>query len=379
MITVEARQWFDGDLSQLWPKTPDIFPDTPNYDYLRFVPPTSLRDYSFDKAARLFIEIGRMAPSSHNIQPWRFEIDESGLSLHIRPDTQYIGGPSDKVGREAMIGVGTCAENILLALAAYSLQPNAVIMPRHIDGKNLAEVTIEIQNHHVGELVQPSTLELIRKRRVYRGPFVRTSINPVLWSQLVDAGSQPGIAVNMHTDMSIKRALGLVQYTADNVVLQNREFRQELGKFMGSNASLETRIMPGNTFGLNDDDAELLQQQLSDGGPLRNAFAAGMPTSDKDAIMSATGIVSIISDADTPENWIKTGVAMERIWLLSQAKGMGVGIMAGMVEVATKALELMRISSSRGYPTGIMRIGVPARDTWPRSPRVSLDEIIEPS
>lgn len=379
MIKVEAKQWFDGDLSQLWPKAPDIFPETPNYDYLRFVPPTSLREYSFYEAAKLFIEIGRMAPSSHNIQPWKFKIDENENTIFLRPDTQYIGGPSDRVGREAMLGVGTCIENILFALAAYSLQSNAVIIPREINGKNLAEVAIEMQNHNYGELVQPSALELIRNRRVYRGSYRRTPINSALWDQLVDVGSQQGISVSVHTDRLKKTALALAQSSADNIVLQNQGFRQELGQFMSSNSSVETRVMPGNTFGLNDVDSELLRDQLFSGGLLRSAFAAGLPRSDNDAIMSAAGIVTIMSEADTPENWVKAGVVMERIWLLGQAKGLGVGIMAGMVEVAAKAQDLIRISGLRGCPAGFMRLGLPIVDNWPRSPRVSIDEIIESS
>lgn len=135
--------------------------------------------------------------------------------------------------------------------------------------------------------------------------------------------------------------------------------------------------MPGSTFGLNNENAAQLREQLAAGGLLRGAFAAGFPTADKDAIISAHGIVVIVVDEDKPEYWLRAGLAMERAWLYAQANGLGVGVMAGMVEVAGKAQELLKVLGVKGVPAVVMRMGVPLLKTWPRSPRVDVNELVD--
>jgi nitroreductase len=366
-----------GDLSKQWPREEDevVFPSI-NYDIYRYRFPDDLRHFSWEEASAVFVNAGILAPSSHNMQARFYELDRDNRKVRIIPDGGFIGGPSDETGREAVIGVGTCAENMIEAMWAYGLEPKANIISSLVGGRKLVGVEIDLGGINEGCLTNQNIINLMQIRRVYRGPFNRQElVSNTIWQKLVQIASIEGISTVVRTDRYTKTALALVQYAADNVVLQNSGFREELGNFMAPNNTQEQRVMPGSTFGLNDKDAEQLSKQLAKGGLLRGAFASGFPQSDKDAILSAHGLVIMSVKEDSPEYWVKAGMAMQRVWLYAQANGLGVGVMAGMVEVAAKAQDLLRILGTKGVPAVVMRMGIPLNSSWPRSPRVGMENV----
>src|SRR3989344_1768882 len=66
---------------------------------------------------RFLVQFAVLAPSSHNSQPWKFEVKEHQIT--IRPDMRRALPKSDINNRQLFISLGCALENILIAADYY--------------------------------------------------------------------------------------------------------------------------------------------------------------------------------------------------------------------------------------------------------------------
>jgi len=69
---------------------------------------------------RYFVQYGVLAPSTHNTQPWRFEVDNN--VLRITPDHARSLPQADPTTRNLFVSIGACIENIIVAAQAYGYE-----------------------------------------------------------------------------------------------------------------------------------------------------------------------------------------------------------------------------------------------------------------
>lgn len=77
------------------------------------------------------------APSLHNIQPWRWVVEHDELQLFLDPARVL---PSDRVGREAVIGCGAALDHLRSAMSAAGLHANVQRFPNPNDRDHLASI-----------------------------------------------------------------------------------------------------------------------------------------------------------------------------------------------------------------------------------------------
>src|ERR1051326_3466942 len=75
----------------------------------------------------LLCQLGHLAASSHNTQPWKFYIDEAGMKLVLYLDKKLVLSVSDINGRQAVVSLGCALENIIVAAAYYGLKTQATV------------------------------------------------------------------------------------------------------------------------------------------------------------------------------------------------------------------------------------------------------------
>lgn len=84
------------------------------------------------------VEVACRAPSQHNIQPWRWVIDGDGtVRLFVDPSRIL---PSDRSGREAVIGCGAALDHLRVAMSSAGLQAGIDRFPNPNDPNHLASV-----------------------------------------------------------------------------------------------------------------------------------------------------------------------------------------------------------------------------------------------
>ena len=84
------------------------------------------------------VRLACRAPSLHNSQPWRFEVD--GEVLHLFLDTSRIMPSTDRSAREAIISCGALLDHLRVAMAAAGWKAHVVRFPTPSNPDHLASV-----------------------------------------------------------------------------------------------------------------------------------------------------------------------------------------------------------------------------------------------
>lgn len=316
-----------------------------------------------------------LAASSHNAQPWRFVLKPNENIIDICVRESGILPASDKMARQAYISIGCAVENLLLAAEYYGMARSLEYICKKYPepAVRVALGQSDTRGHGNGTL----WLDAIKNRRMNRNKFDPMKSMPRETIDKMRAAARNfGLVLDTITDRATRFAIAEVQYTANKAVVARNDFRRELGLFMAPNDTHEGRVMPGKTFGLSDETALKIHNELNKDGEFDPDLAFGFAASDRDGIKSSSLIGIISVSKDNPEFWIKAGRAFQKIALIAESNNLAVAVHAAMVEVEmfNKLLKLRLRRSER--PTVIFRMGYATREA-PHSPRVDIKNVVE--
>jgi nitroreductase len=121
----------------------------------------------WNEQARLLIGKAVLAPSSHNTQPWIFQISQSVIDLHAdRTRALPVNDPDD---RELVISCGCALLNLRIAAASDGLGTRVELFPDPAQPDWLARVSFTDQS---GASTEGALLaEFVERRRTYRKRF----------------------------------------------------------------------------------------------------------------------------------------------------------------------------------------------------------------
>jgi hypothetical protein len=99
--------------------------------------------------------------------------------------------------------------------------------------------------------------------------------------------------------------------------------------------------------------------------------AGGRPSAE----FETSGLLAVLlTTGDHPIDWVRGGMALERVWLTATARGIDVGVLSHATEV-NELRRLVRDPSSRWqHPQLVLRFG--HGDPMPASPRRPLEEVL---
>lgn len=340
----------------------------------------NLRELDFKGLVKYLVSWGVLAPSAHNMQPWKIKVEVRKKILQVLPDGRFIGIPSDKKGREVGIAVGCFAGVIKVVMENYGEKVDMNYKQLELSqGENVSAV-FNFGKTGKGELINGKGMEMIRQRRAYRGEFGdEGGIKPETIRKYVKLATKMGIGLKLVTDPSRKALLANTQSLGDRAVLMYGPFRHELGDYLKASNTTQERVMPASTFMLPDDVGREVEEALEKHGEFPDTFANALATDDllrtKEA--AVIGVISCVSDS--PEGWAKAGELFVRMWLDLERQGLGVAVMAALVEadIFNKELKmLMGLLGSEWRPTMVFRVGKP-KTVAPHSPRVDPMSLIE--
>ncbi|QZA05991.1 NAD(P)H nitroreductase [Mycolicibacter heraklionensis] len=127
------------------------------------------------------------APSLHNIQPWRWVVETDELQLFLDPSRVL---PSDRAGREAVIGCGAALDHLRAATASAGLHANVDRFPNPNDPNHLASIRFDRMGYVTDG--HRCRADVIWVRRSDRLPFAPPpnweSFEPILRNRLAHYG-----------------------------------------------------------------------------------------------------------------------------------------------------------------------------------------------
>jgi len=307
-----------------------------------------------------FLGYAVLAPSSHNTQPWRFEIVDDKVFLYA--DRMRALPANDPDDRELTISCGCALMNLRVAAAREGLRANCDVAPESADEDLLAIVSFSKTDSL--SLPESELFESIEGRRTYRKRFQSKDVP----ARTVDSLS--AVASEEHSWLEIiqseedrQKIAGLVS-EGDSIQWSDPSWRRELAAWMHPRRRGDGLTVPGivapiaqavvRTFDMGN-GVGAKDKQLADASPVL-------------AVLGTTG--------DNVGDWLAAGQALARVLLAAHSNGLQASYLNQPIQVASLRPKLQDCMANPGYPQCLLRLGFPENEIE-AAPRRRLDEVVE--
>jgi hypothetical protein len=301
-----------------------------------------------------------LAASSHNTQPWKFELGER--SIAILPDFARRCPVVDPDDHHLWVSLGCATENLVCGALATGLYPDVE------RGADRIDVTFE------EALPIRSTLyDALPHRQCSRSIYDGQRLPRGELDLLERAARRPGVhAIFLTSPPEIETVL---EYVARGNAAQigNAAFLRELGAWVRFNEADAARTGDGLSF-------------LSTGNPssppwlgrlLLRVFLTQKSENEKCAgqLRSSAGVAVFLSDGNDPRHWIEVGRSYERFALQATALGIRNAFLNQPVEVAPLRTQFAAwLNAGDRRPDLVVRFG--RGPMMPRSRRRPLEQVL---
>lgn len=319
---------------------------------------------------KLLLEYGTLAPSTHNTQPWKFEIKANTLRIFI--DLSKKIPVADPTGRDMYISIGALIKNIEIAANEYLIKAEILISDRLGE----SDLVAEIQFSNLDKAKKPTKSQLldgIIKRQNYRGFFKqglnRKDFNKIL-SETISSKSivKPEVADEKETIEE------LAQLTVSGLraAYANPEFRQEIGSLINHNLSRKRHGLHGYSLRMNTPQSLVIPKVIK-----RKDIGAKLGALNYKSFILSPLVMTLATKDDNPKSWLETGQIMEEFMIRITAAGMTTSIYTAAIETPGLRYKVASVFglSKNLHPQILFCVGTPG-DELPYSVRKTLDKVL---
>jgi nitroreductase len=302
-----------------------------------------------------------LAPSSHNTQPWRFEIAAGKVFMHAdRTRALPANDPND---RELSISCGCALMNLRVAAAHEGLGVNVEITPDSADEDLFAVIAFDKTDS--ASLVEAELFEFIEGRRTYRKRFQAKDVPASIVDALAAAAAEEDSWLEVIESEGRRQKLAELVAQGDSIQWSNPGWRRELAAWMRPRRRGDGLTVPGIV-------APIAQAVV-------RTFDMGKKVGAKDKqLADESPVLAILGTAgDDLEDWLAAGQALDRTLLTAHSKGLQASYLNQPVQVGSLRPRLQNLTARPGFPQILLRLGFP-EDEIDAAPRRRLDEAIEP-
>lgn len=313
-------------------------------------------DGSLSEQCRFILHYASLAPSSHNTQPWRFELTDHGVRFHMDRSRWLRHADPDK--RELHLSVGCVVQAFVRALPHFGLLGAVTYLPDEGQGDCLVEVLVR---HAEGGPERPSVLHLFSVRHTSHGDFTDQDLAPALLARMQQAAEQHGVALSLVTDPAARAEAGRWLAMAEARQFADPAWRAELSDWI-------RRGVFGTGWLLSRLGA-LAVRYLDAGDVLQSA--------DHEHVNQAPVLAVLTCQRDEPVSWLCAGQAYMDICLLLAREGAALQPMSALVEDREARARLAGLCTpANRHPVHPFRVGVEAGESGRETPRRTLQDML---
>lgn len=271
---------------------------------------------------RELVRYATLAPSSHNTQCWKFQIEKQTIS--ILPDFLRRCAAVDPDNHHLFVSLGCATENLVQAARAFGIQGEA-----NFDASQNGGIKVSLSPSHA---VTTDLYQAIPERQCTRSEYDGLALSSAEISRLEKAGTGNGVYVLIFSE---KEALEkILEYVtqANTAQMNDHAFVEELKRWIRFNN--DEAISTGDGL-----------STLTTGNPstpswlgrlLFEEFFTAKSENDKYAkhVRSSAGIAVFVSEVNDPVHWIEVGRCYQRFALQSTAMGIRNAFLNQPVEVS---------------------------------------------
>lgn len=316
-----------------------------------------------DREHRVLVAAASAAPSIHNTQPWRFVPTPRSIEIHADPARGLkVIDPS---ARALVISCGAAVLNLRVALAFLGRkarvrwQPSATI-PTHL-------ATVDVLGAHTTRAVDRELYGALRRRSSSRQPMTSRPVPVGLVSQFRAAVRREGAALHVLTGEDADTLIAIAR-DADASQRGDRAYREELGRWTTAGPARRDGV-PAAAFGTAPGPQQVPQRDFTQGG-----VAGDRP---EEAFEAAPTFAVVTTAADTVVDWLRAGMALQRLLLVATSHWLRAGFLTQPLELPAFRDQVRGLIDPHRMPQVVLRVGY--GPTPPRSPRRALDEVLAPA
>jgi len=314
---------------------------------------------------KFLLQYAVLAPSTHNSQPWLFEIKGSSCLIYFDRSLRLL--EADPKERDLYISLGCCLENLTLAAKYFGMFDK---VEYHLKENLVAEVFLHDSTGIRNE--DEYIISAISKRMNARGIFEPRAVGPALIEQIrsilvEEYGFQPPIeTLFCQNKDDISR---LASLTAQGLMLAHGKpsFRKEMSQWIHHNLSRKRHGMPGYALRM-----PLVLSFIIP--PAIHFFNLGklLAKLNYKSFSSAPLVCGFFCSEESPRVWIATGRMAERLMLEFQSRGLQTSIFVASVEMGDLYKKVQEVFRTSLRPQFLLCIGHMAA-TQPKTPKYSVD------
>ena len=320
---------------------------------------------SHDAQLRFLLRYAILAPSSHNTQPWLFQIHDGTVDIYAdQSRTLRVTDPDD---RQMIIACGCALFNLCVAMRHFG--HNAVVerFPDPDDPMLVARVRIDGETFSSDE--NEMLFEAIAKRHTNRQRFTGDPIPHELELKLKNAVASSGGW--LHFVQSTKERHSLAELIAEGDRLQwaKKVFRLELAAWIHPASTHSNAGIPHSAL----DAQDLLT--LAEPRVIRTFdLGDGQAAKDLDIAVYSPNLCVLGSSYDNPKAWVESGEALAHLLLLARNYHLYASFLDQPIEVAELRPKVGELIQANGHPQIILRLGQGSHVN--PTPRRSVAEVL---
>lgn len=317
-----------------------------------------------------------LAPSSHNAQPWLFELGED--RVEIRPDLTRSLAVIDPDDRELVMSCGAALFHLRTALHRFGHRGEVETREGEPEAFPLApvrSVSGSLATVRLGPACDPTDEDLalfraIRRRHTNRQPFEDRDVPAALLEALQDAARLEGAWLEVVTGEDRRAALAELIAEGDRRQAADPSFRRELAAWIHPSRTRSRDGMPGHALDLGDlaSYAAPFLVRTFDWGDRRAArdrqLARGSP------VLAVLG-----TGTDGVPAWLRAGQALDRVLLRATADGVSSSFLNQPIERPELRPRVQQLVGRAGQPQLVLRMGYGPEVEEP-TPRRPVDEVL---
>jgi nitroreductase len=303
------------------------------------------------------------APSVHNTQPWRFQINDYDIELLADPSRKL---QTDPLGREMLLSCGAALFGLRLAVRSLGYQPVVEMLPVRSRLRLLARVALTEGTPMTA--LERQMLYAVPRRHTHRGSFRASLLPPGLLAGMQhDAAEEGATLALVSRPIDYERLADLITATAPH---QDRDpaSRSAVLRWSRSTGSADRDGVPARAFPPNpaSQPGHLRQRDFDLGRDI------GVQPTDGDP-PSATAV--LVTAGDRRLDWLKAGQALQRLLLHGATRWVFASLYTQPLESAQIRNMIKERLALPGFPQVLLQLGVVDRSepTIRRPPEDVID------
>lgn len=307
-----------------------------------------------------FIGWVTLAPSTHNTQPWKFDVSNRRVGVSIDRDKAVV--EADPQMRDMFISSGALLRHIELVGGELNAVENIDITPR-VDKDEVARFSM-LGSDKWDDFVTSDLAKAIFTRQNYRADYSDKEVKTSDVKRMADLSAKTvggDNNVQLHVfGMKEEKAQQLCDLTTRGIAsaYESKEFRKEVSSHINNNFSKKDTGLHGYSLTVNNALSILLPVVMRrvDLGPKLSQL-------NKRGMLTSQGMVVATSENDNAESWLDSGRIMMELILRLKSRGIQTSIYAAAIEIgdSRKQVESV-IGQNTGHAQLLFTYGYPTRE-----------------